>query len=119
MQAFKTIPHEDYLGLMKMASVLVGNSSSGIVEAQSFKLPVVNIGIRQQGRERSINVIDVSHDRDAIKKAVKKAVYDKGFRKMVSACRNPYGDGRASGRIVKVLSEIRIDKQLLEKQITY
>lgn len=119
VQAFKSIPHEDYLGLMKIASVLVGNSSSGIVEAQSFKLPVVNIGIRQQGRERGINVIDVSHDKDAIRKAIKKALYDKKFRKKLSSCKNPYGDGHASERIVNVLSSIKIDNKLLEKQISY
>uniref|UniRef100_A0A7V3J924 UDP-N-acetylglucosamine 2-epimerase (Hydrolyzing) n=1 Tax=candidate division CPR3 bacterium TaxID=2268181 RepID=A0A7V3J924_UNCC3 len=119
MMAFKNIPHEDYLGLMRVVSVLVGNSSSGIIEAPSFKLPVVNIGIRQDGRERSTNVIDVPHDKNAIVKAIKKALYDKKFREQVKRCKNPYGDGHAAERIVKVLSTIKLDKKLLQKQITY
>jgi len=119
IRSFKSIPYTDYLGLMRMASVMVGNSSSGIIEAPSFHLPVVNIGGRQRGRERSTNVIDVGYDRREITRAVKKALYDKKFREKVRNCRNPYGDGRASQRIVKVLSKIKITPRLLQKRITY
>lgn len=113
------ISHKDYLSFMRYAAALVGNSSSSIIEAPSFKLPIVNIGIRQEGRERSTNVIDVSHDKDVIVKAINKALYDKKFREQVKRCKNPYGDGHASKRIVKVLSTIKLDKNLLQKQITY
>jgi len=119
IQSHKNISHQDYLSLLKVVSVMVGNSSSGIIEAPSFKLPVVNIGIRQKGRERSTNIIDVTHNKNAIKNAIKKAIYDKKFREQVSRCRNPYGDGHASERIVEVLKNIKIDKNLLQKQITY
>jgi len=119
IKTFKSIPHKDFLGLMKSCSVLIGNSSSGIIEAPSFKVPVVNIGIRQEGRERSTNVIDVLHEKDVIFKAIKKALYDKKFKAQLKRCENPYGNGHASERIVKVLSSIKLDERLLQKKITY
>jgi len=119
IKSFKSIPYADYLGLMGAASVMVGNSSSGIIEAPSFHLPVVNIGTREKGRERSTNVIDVNYEKREIVKAVKKALHDKKFRNKVKRCKNVYGDGKASQRIVKVLSEIKITPKLLQKKITY
>ncbi len=119
VKSYKSLPHEDFLGLMKVSSVLIGNSSSGIIEAPSFKLPVVNLGTRQQGRERSTNIIDVPHDEDAIVRAIKKAIYDTKFRQKVSRCKNPYGDGRTSQRIVEILSNIELDTKLLQKRLTY
>ncbi len=119
LRTFKSISHEDYLGLMRLTSVMVGNSSSGIIEAPSFGLPVVNIGTRQIGRQRAENVIDVGYDRDEIAKAVKKALFDQEFREKVKHCKNPYGDGKAGKRIVKVLSEIELGKKLLEKRMMY
>jgi UDP-hydrolysing UDP-N-acetyl-D-glucosamine 2-epimerase len=119
LRTFKSISHEDYLGLMRLAGVMVGNSSSGIIEAPSFGLPVVNIGTRQIGRQRAENVIDVGYDRDEIAKAVKKALFDQEFREKVKHCKNPYGDGKAGKRIVKVLSEIELGKKLLEKRMMY
>ena len=119
VKSFKSIPYADYLGLMGMASVLIGNSSSGIIEAPSFHLPVINIGNRQEGRERSTNVIDVNYGEREIIKAVKKTLYDEKFRAMVKKCRNPYGDGKASQRIVKILGKIKITPPLLQKKIRY
>jgi UDP-hydrolysing UDP-N-acetyl-D-glucosamine 2-epimerase len=119
LKTYKSLPHSTYLGLLRNCSVLIGNSSSGIIEAPSFKIPVVNIGIRQQGRERSTNVIDVDHNKEQILLAIKKALYDEDFKRQVKNCKNPYGDGHASERIVKILSEIKIDRKLLQKQITY
>jgi GDP/UDP-N,N'-diacetylbacillosamine 2-epimerase (hydrolysing) len=119
MKTFKSVPHEDYLGLMRLAKVMIGNSSSGIIEAPSFGLPVVNIGNRQEGRQRAENVIDVGYDREEIVDAIKKALHDKDFREKVSSCKNPYGDGKAGKRIVKVLSKVELGKKLLEKRMTY
>ncbi len=118
-RAYKSIPHEDYLGLMKAASVLVGNSSSGIIEAPSFKLPAVNIGRRQDRREQSSNVINVPSDVKKIKEALKAAVLDRSFRAKVKKNRNPYGDGHASDRIVKVLGTLRLDRDLLDKKTVF
>jgi UDP-hydrolysing UDP-N-acetyl-D-glucosamine 2-epimerase len=119
IKAFKSIPHKEYLSLMKMASVLTGNSSSGIIEAPSFGLPVVNIGSRQEGRQRAENVTDVGYDKEEIKAAIKKAFYDEDFKEKVKKCKNPYGDGKAGVRIADVLSKIKIDKPLLQKKLTY
>lgn len=119
IKIFKNIPYKEYLSLMNIASVMVGNSSSGIIEAPSFGLPVVNIGTRQEGRQRAENVIDVDYDKEQIKAAIKKALYDEDFKEKVKNCKNPYGDGKAGVRIADILSKIKIDKKLLQKKITY
>lgn len=119
IKIFPNLFHLDYISLLKYADVLVGNSSSGIIEAPSLKLPVVNIGSRNLGREHADNVIFVDVKKDDIIKAIKVALYDKKFKEIVEQCANPYGDGKAAERIVKVLSEINIDKRLLQKRITY
>jgi GDP/UDP-N,N'-diacetylbacillosamine 2-epimerase (hydrolysing) len=119
IKAFPSLPRREYLSLMKLARVMVGNSSGGIVEAPSFGLPTVNIGIRQDGRERGANVIDCDHRKNDIIRAIKKALADKEFLAEVKKCRSPYGDGRASRRIAEILSEMEITPQLLQKKITY
>jgi len=119
IQIVKSLPHKIYLSLMKYARVLVGNSSSGIIEAPSFHLPVVNIGTRQQGRQRAINVIDVNCNREKIVEAIRFALCDREFKAKVKSCKNPYGDGMASKRIVDVLSSIEIDNNLLQKRNSY
>jgi GDP/UDP-N,N'-diacetylbacillosamine 2-epimerase (hydrolysing) len=119
IRTFTSLPRREYLSLMKLAVVMVGNSSSGIVEAPSFGLPAVNIGIRQAGRERGKNVIDVRHDKTEIRKAIKKALTDGAFLKEARKCENPYGDGKASWRIAEVLNEVEITPALLQKKITY
>jgi UDP-hydrolysing UDP-N-acetyl-D-glucosamine 2-epimerase len=119
IKAFKSIPHKEYISLMKIASVMVGNSSSGIIEAPSFGLPVVNIGSRQEGRERAENVMDVGYDKEEIKAAIKAALYDVEFKEKLKNCKNPYGDGKAGVRIADVLSKIKIDKKLLQKRLAY
>jgi UDP-hydrolysing UDP-N-acetyl-D-glucosamine 2-epimerase len=119
IKTFKSIPYKEYLSLMRIASAMVGNSSSGIIEAPSFGLPVVNIGSRQEGRQRAENVIDVDYDKEQIKAAIKKALYDEDFKEKVKNCENPYGDGKAGVRIADVLSKIKIDKKLLQKRLAY
>lgn len=119
IKIYKSIPRKDYLSLMSVASVMVGNSSSGIIEAPSFHLPIVNIGGREKGRESAVNVIEADYNEDQIKKAIKKAVYDRNFREKVKKCSNPYGNGRAGIKIADILSKIKLDKKLLQKQITY
>lgn len=118
IRIYKSVPYMDFLGLMNVADVLVGNSSSGIIEAPSFGLPVVNIGKRQEGRERAENIIDVNHDRKEIKKAIEKALYDENFKRLVKSSRNknPYGDGKAGVRIARILSEIDLSTNLLQKR---
>lgn len=119
IKSFKSLSHKEYLSFMKMATVMVGNSSSGIIEAPSFGLPVVNIGSRQEGRQRNDNIIDVNYDRKEIKEAIIKAVYDKVFREKVRNCKNVYGDGKAGDKIANILSNLKINKKLLNKRMTY
>ena len=81
--------------------MLVGNSSSGIIEAPFLKLPVINVGLRQRGRECSDNVIFVDGVTDKVRAALEKALYDPKFKEIVEKCVNPYGDGKASERIAE------------------
>ena len=119
IHAVQSLPHKDYLSLLKGAGALVGNSSSGIIEAPSLHIPVVNIGSRQKGRERAENVLDAPYSRAGILKAIRRALEDEGFRERVRTCRNPYGDGYAAERIVGKLTGIKITRDLLRKEITY
>ncbi len=104
--AYPSLPREDYLGLLRAASVMVGNSSSGIIEAPSFHLPVVNIGIRQHGRERACNVVDVPHDKSEIVLALHRCLEDGDFASKLRECRNPWGDGRSGPRIADILIHV-------------
>ncbi|MBP6941874.1 MAG: UDP-N-acetylglucosamine 2-epimerase (hydrolyzing) [Syntrophorhabdaceae bacterium] len=100
---FPSLGQLRYLSLLKHADLMVGNSSSGIVEAPSFRLPVVNIGDRQGGRIRSGNIIDVPVCRKKdILKAIRKAIGD-DFKRSLKGLKNPYGKGNASEKIVKAL----------------
>lgn len=111
-------PRSDFLGMLKNCGVLVGNSSSGIVEASYFEIPVVNVGIRQQGRERGRNVLNVNGKSiTRLCTMILMALEKKKMKKLVKD--NIYGDGRASKRIVKYLEKITLDKELIQKQIFY
>ena len=104
-----------YLSLMSHASAMVGNSSSGILEAASFGLPVVNVGTRQQGRVRGKNVLDVGYTRAEIAAAIRTALSQE-FRASLSDLVNPYGDGRAAERIVERLRSVELGAALLRKR---
>ncbi|MEH1825349.1 MAG: UDP-N-acetylglucosamine 2-epimerase [Nostoc sp.] len=104
-----------YYSLLAQADLMVGNSSSGIWEAPSFHLPVINIGDRQRGRLRTKNVIDVGLDFKAIYESIQRALHP-DFRLSLSDLNNPYGDAQAASRIVKVLKNITIDSNLFKKQ---
>lgn len=119
VQIHKSLPHRDYLGLMRHAAALVGNSSSGIIEAPSFHVPVINIGGRQAGRERGANVIDVPYDKQQILAGIRRALNDVALRKRIRSARNPYGMGTAGRKIAQVLETIPLNSGLLDKQITY
>jgi len=103
-----------YFSLMSVASAMVGNSSSGIVEAASFKLPVVNIGTRQAGRVRGANVIDTGYRREEIIEGIARAL-DPEFRAGLENLKNPYGKGCAASMIVNVLKEVELNDKLIKK----
>ena len=115
-QLYKSIPRKDYLGMLKYGGMLIGNSSSGIIEASYFNIPVVNVGIRQEGREAGNNVINTNNTPDSIITGIKKAfaLKNKKFR-----MNKIYGNGKSSEKIISVLENITIDKRLIQKQIQY
>jgi UDP-N-acetylglucosamine 2-epimerase (non-hydrolysing)/GDP/UDP-N,N'-diacetylbacillosamine 2-epimerase (hydrolysing) len=112
---FTNLDAATYWSLLREASMLVGNSSSGIMEAASFQVPTVNIGIRQQGRERARNVLDASASKDSILNAIGIAKSDH-FRQSLMGMTNPYGDGRAAETIVDVLTTVPLNRDLLVKR---
>lgn len=114
-RAVEDMGTQGYFSLMARAAAMVGNSSSGIIEAPSFGLPVVNVGNRQQGRLRAENVIDVGYSRGEIRAGLRRALAP-GLRERLSRRRNPYGDGKASSRIVRRLKNISLDRRLLAKR---
>jgi UDP-N-acetylglucosamine 2-epimerase (non-hydrolysing)/GDP/UDP-N,N'-diacetylbacillosamine 2-epimerase (hydrolysing) len=104
-----------YWSLLRQVGVVVGNSSSGIMETPSLALPTVNIGMRQQGRERARNILDTAAEKQAILDAIRQARTIE-FRESLRGMSNPYGDGFASERIVKVLTSVPLTKELLIKK---
>ena len=92
-----------YLSALKYCSFVLGNSSSGLIEAPSFKIPTVNVGNRQKGRIRGDSVIDCDTDRDDIIKGINQAL-DQEFRIRISKSANPYGDGKAVSRVVSIIT---------------
>ena len=116
---FPTIPRDYYLGLLKNSTFLVGNSSSGMIEASYFQIPVINIGNRQKNRERGKNVLDV--------KATSKKVVHLAFQKAIKISNNkkkkssqlPFGNGNAAQKIVSKLENISLDKDLIQKELMF
>ena len=104
-----------YWSLLRHVNLLLGNSSSGIMEAASFGLPAINVGIRQRGRECGRNVLQASSDADCILDSFRQAS-DLEFRRSLKNMENPYGDGRAAERIVSVLTSVVLGESLLLKR---
>jgi UDP-hydrolysing UDP-N-acetyl-D-glucosamine 2-epimerase len=104
-----------YWSLLAKVDLLIGNSSSGIMESASFALPSVNIGLRQQGRERACNVLDAAADVASVQDAVRIA-RGAEFRRSLVGMTNPYGEGFASENIVRVLTTVPLGRELLMKR---
>lgn len=116
---YSNLKREDYLGLLKNAKCIVGNSSSGLLEAPTFQIPAVNIGRRQDMRFRGANVIDVEFDKESVVRAIEKAVSEEFHAYLQKNCVNPYGDGRSSERILDLLLHTKVDEKWLVKKLTY
>lgn len=114
----KNVPREVFLGLLKYSSVIVGNSSCGLIEAPFFRRPCVNIGRRQKGRFQGCNVINVPHEAKSIERGIRRAL-SATFKKTIFRSKSPYGDGNSSQKIVKILSTINFDNNLLHKELAY
>lgn len=115
---FDNLSRIDYLGLLKHCAAIVGNSSSGLLEAPTFGTPAVNIGRRQADRVQGANVINAPFQTEAIEQAIRQALSPE-FKAAIANSGNPYGDGRSAERIVEILEQTRIDDRLLVKKLTY
>ena len=114
-RVFVSMGQQRYLSLLKNASVMVGNSSSGIIEAPAFQLPVVNIGDRQKGRIKDANVIDVKEcKKELILKAIKKAISIE-FSESLKGLKNSYGPGNSSQKIIRKIKEAPLGENLIKK----
>jgi GDP/UDP-N,N'-diacetylbacillosamine 2-epimerase (hydrolysing) len=113
---FQPLEMEDYLSLLNSVDIMIGNSSAGIVEAPSFRLPVVNVGNRQKGRDCMKNVIHVGNNSQEISDGINKGLYDKDFITSLSDLENIYGDGKASLKIADIISGIDFDNFPIAKK---
>ena len=114
----KNIVSDEFISLMTYSNLIIGNSSCGIREAPSFKLPAINIGSRQNKRLRAKNVIDVEHNKNQILKAINFALNNKNFKKKLKSIKNPYGDGKASNKVVNIIKNLNL-KKTINKVISY
>lgn len=118
IQWTETLSLSQYSTLLSYARILIGNSSSGIHEAASFKLPVINVGTRQNGRLKPKNIVNADYNRNDIYNKIKFCMSNKKFLKIIKSLKNPYGDGKSSLKIVKILDKIDLTKST-QKQNTY
>ena len=134
IQNYSSLPFDKYINLLRNCTVLVGNSSSGIMEAPFLCKPSVNIGTRQDGRPKSTSVINVGYNKNRIKRAIKKALENKKTKMTKKQLSNQdiivdevfaemqlklYGDGNSSKKIVKLLEKINLDKIPIQKKLAY
>lgn len=114
----KNLERKYFIHLLSKAKALVGNSSCGILEASTFKIPVVNIGDRQDGRMQSKNIVNCKYKEKEILKKINYVLNNKEFRNKLANVKNPYGDGKSSYRIYKILKKLNFSK-LINKKMTY
>ncbi len=112
---YPSLPTDIFINLYRNVNALIGNSSSGIHETPSMGIPAINIGNRQQGRERAKNVIDVRNEKDDIIQGINKAIFDKDFIEYVKNIKNPYGSGDSAEKIVSILRKISLE-DLVQKR---
>ncbi len=116
--SFDNLSRADYLGFMAKARCMVGNSSSGLLEAPTFRLPAVNLGRRQADRFQGANVINAPFEVERIEQAIRQGCSE-AFRAGLENIDNPYGDGRSSRRIIDILQQTPVDERLLVKKLVY
>ena len=116
---FANLSRIEYLTLMRNSLLMIGNSSSGLLEAPTYNIPAVNIGRRQEGRVCGLNVIHTDFCEKKIKKAIEKALSHEFKNTLIEDGFNPYGDGNSSENILKIVKEIHNMKDLTIKKLTY
>ena len=116
---YENLPFVKYISLLYHSSVIIGNSSSGIMEAPFLHIPSINIGTRQAGRGEIQSIINVKYEKNEIKKAIKKAVTDKKFLNSIKKQKNLHGNGTTSKKIIKILEKLNFEKISIQKKISY
>ena len=119
IKGYANVPYVDYINLLQYSSALIGNSSSGIIEAPFLHIPTINIGTRQEGRLRSESVIDVEYDKNKIKNTILNIISDKQFLKKIKKQKQLYGSGNSSKKIVTILEELNLKNFPIQKKMTY
>ena len=116
---FQNIPDVPFVNLLRSATVLVGNSSLGLLEAPFLKLAAINVGRRQTTRHHASNVFFSSHDKKEILRLIRAIADDPETQNRIRCCENPFGDGHSGERVAQLLASIPIDEKLLNKDLTY
>ena len=111
---FKSLGQINYFSILKIVDAMIGNSSSGLLEMPTFKKATINLGNRQEGRLKSLSVLDVKIKSKEISKAIK-TIYTKSFQKKIKSCKNPYGVGGASLKILQILKKKKFKNILIKK----
>ena len=109
--SFTSMGHLNYLSALQFVDGVVGNSSSGLAEAPTFKIGTVNIGDRQKGRLKAESVIDCKPTKESIKRAID-TLFSENFQKILPLVKNPYGEGNATEKILEVLREAKLPEEL-------
>ena len=114
--AFESLGMLRYLSALKYAQMVIGNSSSGLIEVPSLHIPTINIGDRQKGRIQGATIINCGPEKDAILQAMNQA-NDPGFRESIQDAVNPYGNGKTSDKIIEVITDFLMNDRIdLKKQ---
>ena len=115
---FKSLGHDYYFSICKLVDLMIGNSSSGIIEMPTFKKATINLGFRQSGRLYPKSVINVEFEEEKILKAINK-VYSKEFIRLLKKIKNPYENKNSSDKILKILKRIDLKKIKVKEFIDY
>ena len=116
---YENLPFKKYISLLNYSSVIIGNSSSGIMEAPFLQVPSINVGTRQEGRSNTTSIINVKYNKVEIKKAIEKAIGDKKFLKSIKKQKKQHGNGNSSKKIIQILEKLNLEKIPIQKKLAY
>ena len=109
--AFTSMGYKNYLSTLQFVDGVVGNSSSGLTEAPTFKIGTINVGDRQKGRLKAESIIDCNPDQNSITSAIEK-LYTDDFQNKLKSTKNPYGEGKATEKIMDILKSQSLPNNL-------
>ena len=116
---YENLPFIKYISLLYYSSAIIGNSSSGIMEAPFLHIPSINIGTRQEGRGKTESIMNVKYDKHEIKMAINKTLTDKKFLNSIKNQNNEHGNGTSSKKIIQILEKLNFEKISIQKKLAY